>query len=59
MAEDISWMAKLKKNPKPTKVSAYMETIVIQSRNRIPQRQVDEALSNKYRKPHLFKRKMA
>lgn len=49
-------MAKLKKNPKPLKVTGFMEKVVVQAHNRIRQRQVDEMLVNKYRKPFLVKR---
>lgn len=56
ISEDMSWMAKLKKNPKSSKVMGFMEKVVVQAKNRIPQRQVDEMLANKYRKQNLLKR---
>ena len=46
--QDISWLAKLKKNPdKPN----TMENIVVQSKYRLPQHNVDVMLAQKYRKP--------
>lgn len=57
--ENLGWMAKLKKNPNFTKVTSLMENVVVQSKNRIPQRTVDEMLINKYRQPNLIKRKTA
>ena len=59
ISEDMSWMAKLKKNAKSSKVTGFMEKVVVQSKNRIPQRQVDEMLANKYRKQDLVKRTSA
>lgn len=57
MAEDISWMAKLKKNH--SKLTT-LEKILIQSKKRISQIKFDEMLARKYRKnvSALVKRKM-
>ncbi len=57
MGRSMSWLAKLKKNPKSSKVKEYMKKVVVQSKDRIPQRTVDGMLANKYRQPDLIQRK--
>jgi hypothetical protein len=47
--QDISWLAKLKKNPDKTNT---MENIVVQSKYRLPQQKVDAMIAHKYRKPY-------
>ena len=57
VSEDINWLAKLKKNP--SKVHS-LNKVVIQSKNRINQRGVDEMLCLKFRQDikKFLKRKM-
>lgn len=55
--EDISWLAKMKTHPNKIGV---MDNIILQSKERIPQRKVDDMIAQKFRKPphHLIKRKI-
>jgi hypothetical protein len=57
VGRSLSWLAKLKKNPKSSKVKEYMQKVVVQSKDRISQRNVDAMLANKYRKPDIIQRK--
>ena len=58
MEEDIGWLVRMKKAPNKF---LTMESIVIQSKNRIRQRKVDEMLGYKYNKDgkQLIKRRMS
>jgi hypothetical protein len=57
VGRSLSWMSKLKKNPKLSKVKEYMKKVVVQSKDRISQKNVDAMLANKYRQTDLVQRK--